>query len=72
LPSDHLRRFWLHLLRNLIVKAVIRTGNGLFDRDDGYFLIGSGSSGAALRQFTCERLRLTLHGLREEKGLDDL
>jgi aminoglycoside phosphotransferase (APT) family kinase protein len=72
LPSDHLRRFWLHLLRNLIVKAVIRTGNGLFERDDGYFLISNGSSGAALRQFTCERLRLSLHGLREEKGLDDL
>lgn len=32
MPSEHLRRFWLHLLRNMIVKAVIRTGAGLFDR----------------------------------------
>ena len=72
LPSDHLRRFWLHLLRNMIVKAVIRAGAGLFERDDGYFLIGNGSSGSVLRQFTQQRLRLSLHGLREEMGIDDL
>jgi aminoglycoside phosphotransferase (APT) family kinase protein len=72
LPSDHLRRFWLHLLRNMIVKAVIRTGAGLFERDDGYFLIGNGSSGTALRQFTRQRLRLALDGLSAERGLDDL
>ena len=72
LPSDHLRRFWLHLLRNMIVKAVIRAGAGLFERDDGYFLIGNGSSGSALRQFTQQRLRLSLHGLREEREIDDL
>jgi len=72
LPSGHLRRFWLHLLRNMIVKAVIRAGGGLFERDDGYFLIGNGSSGSVLRQFTQQRLRLALHGLREERGIDDL
>ena len=72
LPSDHLRRFWLHLLRNMIVKAVIRTGAGLFERDDGYFLIGNGSSGTALREFTRQRLRLALDGLSAERGLDDL
>lgn len=72
LPSDHLRRFWLHLLRNMIVKAVIRTGAALFERNDGYFLIGNGSSGSDLRQFTQQRLRLSLHGLREERGIDDL
>jgi len=72
LPSDHGRRFWLHLLRNMIVKAVIRAGAGLFERDDGYFLIGNGSSGSTLRQFTQQRLRISLHGLREERGIDDL
>jgi aminoglycoside phosphotransferase (APT) family kinase protein len=72
LPSDHGRRFWLHLLRNMIVKAVIRTGAGLFERDDGYFLIGNGSSGSDLRQFTQQRLRISLHGLREERSIDDL
>jgi fructosamine-3-kinase len=65
LPEEHVRRFWLHLLRNMIVKAVIRVGAGYFDRDAGFFLIGSGSSGADLRRFTLERLALALGGLRE-------
>lgn len=56
LPSEHLRRFWLHLLRNMIVKSVIRVGAGYFDRDDGFFLIGSGSSGPSLRKMTLEKL----------------
>lgn len=72
LPEHHLRRFWLHLLRNMIVKAVIRVGAGYFDRDDGFFLIGSGSSGASLRETTQSRLALALQGLREGSGLDIL
>jgi fructosamine-3-kinase len=72
LPEHHLRRFWLHLLRNMIVKAVIRVGAGYFDRDDGFFLIGSGSSGASLREMTLSRLALALRGLREGSGLDIL
>lgn len=72
LPEYHLRRFWLHLLRNMIVKAVIRVGAGYFDRDDGFFLIGSGSSGASLRETTQSRLALALQGLRKGSGLDIL
>ena len=72
LPDEHRRRFWLHLLRNMIVKAVIRVGAGYFERDSGFFLIGSGSSGAELRRFTEERIRLALNGLRANTGLDDL
>jgi aminoglycoside phosphotransferase (APT) family kinase protein len=72
LPEDHMRRFWLHLLRNMIVKSVIRVGAGYFDRDDGFFLIGSGSSGSSLREMTLSRLALTLRGLREGGGLDIL
>ena len=72
LPEHHLRRFWLHLLRNMIVKAVIRVGAGYFDRDDGFFLIGSGSSGASLRETTLSRLALALRGLREGCDLDIL
>lgn len=72
LPDDHLRRFWLHLLRNMIVKAVIRVGAGYFERDSGFFLIGSGSSGANLRECTLSRLALALRGLREGFGLDIL
>lgn len=72
LPVHHLRRFWLHLLRNMIVKAVIRVGAGYFDRDDGFFLISSGSSGQSLRETTLSRLALALRGLREGCGLDIL
>ena len=72
LPKDHLRRFWLHLLRNMIVKSVIRVGAGYFDRDDGFFLIGSDSSGASLRDMTLSRLSLALRGLRQGSSLDIL
>jgi len=72
LPAEHRRRFWLHLLRNMIVKAVIRVGAGYFERDSGFFLIGSGSTGADLRQFTQDRIRLALNGLRTNTGLDGL
>lgn len=72
LPSEHLRRLWLHLLRNMIVKAVIRVGAGYFDRDDGFFLIGSGSSGASLREMTHYKLTAALNGLRDASGIDTL
>ena len=72
LPAEHLRRFWLHLLRNMIVKAVIRVGAGYFDRDDGFFLISSGTSGHSLRDFTHSRLELALQGLRNSSSIDIL
>jgi fructosamine-3-kinase len=72
LPTEALRRFWLHLLRNMIVKSVIRIGAGYFDRDDGFFLISAGSSGQSLREVTLSKLKLALHGLREASSLDIL
>ena len=72
LPPEHLRRFWMHLLRNMIVKAVIRVGAGYFDRDDGFFLISAGSSGAELRTFTHARIAAALRGLRENRDIHDL
>lgn len=72
LPEHHQQRFWLHLLRNMIVKAVIRVGAGYFDRDDGFFLISSGSSGMNLRDRTLSQITLALRGLREGCGLDIL
>lgn len=72
LPADHRRRFWLHLLRNMIVKAVIRVGAGYFDRTDGFYLIASGSSGADLRAFTHDRLSAALRGLRTNQPIETL
>jgi fructosamine-3-kinase len=69
LPEEHLRRFWLHLLRNMIVKAVIRVGAGYFERDGGFFL---NSPGTNLRQVTLSKLATALRGLREGSGLDIL
>ncbi|MCX6858459.1 MAG: phosphotransferase, partial [Verrucomicrobia bacterium] len=72
LPPEHLRRFWLHLLRNMIVKAVIRVGAGYFDRSDGFFLIPRGTSGGTLREFTHARMNAALTGLRSGSGIETL
>ncbi len=72
LPQEYRRRFWLHLLRNMIVKAVIRTGAGYFERNDSFFLIGSGNTGASLKDFTRERLRLAVAGLKNDLEIASL
>jgi len=72
LPDEYRRRFWLHLLRNMLVKAVIRIGAGYFDRNDGFFLIGAGASGADLKTFTRQRLAAALKGLQEDRELESL
>lgn len=72
LPEDYLRRLWLHLLRNMIVKSVIRVGGGYFDHNDKFFLIGTGLSGADFEQITRDRLATALHGLRENSGIEIL
>ncbi|MFN7890956.1 MAG: hypothetical protein ACK5OC_11755, partial [Pirellula sp.] len=64
--------FWLHLLRNMIVKAVIRVGAGYFDRGDGFFLIGTGGSGADLKRTTHARIALALRGLASNSDLSIL
>lgn len=65
LPAEHERRLWLHLARNMIVKAVIRVGSGYFDRDDGFFLIAAGGSGRSLKETTRARLSFALRALAE-------
>jgi aminoglycoside phosphotransferase (APT) family kinase protein len=72
LPENHLPRFWLHLLRNMIVKAVIRVGAGYFSRNDSFFLIGAGRSGADLETFTRARIDAALRGLNEKLDLSIL
>jgi fructosamine-3-kinase len=72
LPTDYRRRFWVHLLRNMIVKAVIRVGAGYFERSDKFFLIDPGRSGPEFQAFTRERLRLALNGLQTDADISDL
>lgn len=56
LPADFFPRFHLHLLRNMIVKAVIRVGGNYFQKSDDFFLIDSGSEGSSLERITREKL----------------
>ena len=56
----------------MIVKAVIRVGAGYFDRGDGFFLIGSGGSGADLKRTTHARIALALRGLAANADLSIL
>jgi fructosamine-3-kinase len=72
LPPEHRRRFWLHLLRNMIVKAVIRVGAGYFERGAAFFLIPNGANGGTLREFTRARLNTALMGLRNDGGMEIL
>lgn len=69
LPEHAMPRFWLHLLRNLIVKAVIRVGAGYFQRSSEFFLIGNKGSGNELRRFTEARLATALRGLQTQADL---
>ena len=72
LPDHFEVCFWLHLLRNMIVKAVIRVGAGYFDRQDDFFLIGSGSDGRTLETITHERIQLAYSGLTGNTKITDL
>lgn len=72
LPNHFQIRFWLHLLRNMIVKAVIRVGANYFDRQSDFFLIGSGDTGATLKSFTYQRIKTACLGLQQKKQISDL
>ncbi len=72
LPPDYRRRFWLHLLRNMIVKAVIRVGAGYFDRTDKFFLIGAGSTGNHLKNLTHQKIQMAMKGLRDDLEIYNL
>lgn len=66
LPSEYRRRFWLHLLRNMIVKSVIRVGAGYFQRQSSFFLA---HQNVDLREFTHKRLFQSLEGLKHDHPL---
>jgi len=70
LPPEHATRFWLHLLRNMLVKSVIRVGAGYFERNDDLFILGAGG-GAGLKRFTLARLRAAADALREGRNSID-
>lgn len=73
LPSEFVRRFWLHLLRNMIVKAVIRCRSGYFRKEaSGAFLMSPDQSGPDFREFSRKKLLSALSGLRCGHALENL
>jgi len=72
LPQDFSSRFWLHLLRNMVVKAVIRINGGYFDKTDDFFLIGSGEDGLSLKEITKTKIEKALLGLKENLSITTL
>lgn len=72
LPVDHAARIWLHLLRNMIIKSVIRVGASYFERGFDFFLIGSKSSGEDFKANTKTRLLKALEGVRSDLPLEEI
>lgn len=72
LPDNFTARFWMHLLRNIIMKAVIRVISGFFDKRDDFFLIAKGSSGNDLKEFTRQRILTAIEGLASESDISSL
>lgn len=69
LPADFEKRFWLHLLRNMIFKAVIRVGGDYFNRGGDFFLSEDGSK---LRETTLNRLNVAIEGLEGRRHPQEL
>ncbi len=69
LPEKFGKRFWLHLLRNMIFKAVIRVGAGYFDRGGDFFLSDDGSR---LKATTLSRINSAVAGLEGLMKITDL
>jgi len=66
LPENFYPRFYLHLLRNMIVKAVIRIGANYFGKSDDFFLIEKGTEGSSLEQLTRDKLFKAYEGLKNQ------
>ncbi len=72
LPADFEQRLWLHLLRNMIVKAVIRCHSGYFAEERGGPFSWLRAKRPGLSRAFPEKLLTALRGLRERNSLTDL
>lgn len=72
LPPDFEIRFWLHLLRNMIFKAVIRVGAGYFERGSNFYLLGSVQNNKSLEQITIQKIQAAREGLRQHLPITTL
>lgn len=72
IPDNFYPRFWLHLLRNMVVKAVIRVGGGYFAKQNDFFLINSSGSEISLQETTRLKLLAAWEGLSHKKEILEL
>jgi len=70
LPPNHEERFWLHLLRNIIFKSVIRVKGNYFDKSDMFFL--NNPKQKSLKKFTLDRIESAVEGLKGNKTIASL
>lgn len=72
LPENFSKRFWLHLIRNMVFKAVIRVGSGYFKTGKDLFLLPPGATGKSLERITKDRLWAAYNGLLNNCDIQDL
>ena len=69
LPENFEKRFWLHLLRNMIFKAVIRVGAGYFKKSSDFFLVNKENN---LKTTTLDRIFKAIEGLKGNIKISDI
>jgi fructosamine-3-kinase len=70
LPEYYEEKLWLHLLRNIIFKAVIRVRGNYFNKPGSFFMNNTNSGD--LRTFTLKRIQIACEGLKGNKKIQDL
>jgi len=70
LPQNYEQRFWLHLLRNIIFKSVIRVRGNYFDKAESFFL--NHPKQKDLKSFTLDRIESAIGGLKGNKSIISL
>lgn len=71
LPDNFEKRFWLHLLRNIIFKSIIRVRGGYFNMGEDFFMLNSNNA-ISLKDFTFQRILFALEGLKGKYQIKDL
>lgn len=66
-PASFLQRVWLHTLRNMLWKTMIRHSLGYFDKGGDFFLNNFGTS-LTLREYTLGKLHDALRRVQEGEG----
>lgn len=67
LPDHFEERLWLHLLRNMIFKAVIRVRGNYFDMPGNFFMNNGRTND--LKQITLSRINSACEGLQTKKSI---